>query len=219
MPHRGSHSGFTLIEVLIALTLIALMMGLLFGSLRTGGRIWDAGTARAENTMTMQAAQQLLRRIIEECRPLRARGQDNRPIVLFDGTGSRLSFIATRPAAARGQGYYRYTLGIEDGDDGRRLILAMEPWSPATGMTSGSEAAAERVVLLDGVEGLEIGYFGEPERNSARDWYADWTAREKLPDLVRIAVTSAHRWPVLLAVTRIDGDMPVVAEGGGADAP
>ena len=39
--------GFTLLELLIAMTLLGLLMLGLFGGLRLGARVWEAGDARA----------------------------------------------------------------------------------------------------------------------------------------------------------------------------
>ena len=47
---RARAAGFTLLETVIALTLLAMMLGLLFAGLRMGVRAWDAGTGRGDLT-------------------------------------------------------------------------------------------------------------------------------------------------------------------------
>jgi len=46
---RRAH-GFTLVELLIALTLLALISAVIFGALDLSGRSWDRGEVRAEAT-------------------------------------------------------------------------------------------------------------------------------------------------------------------------
>mgnify|MGYP001797467684 CR=1 FL=1 len=62
MGRRSPHArGFPLVELLIALSLFALMSAVLFGSLRLAGRTWDAGEAKAEATSGMRLAGDYLR--------------------------------------------------------------------------------------------------------------------------------------------------------------
>ena len=53
--------GFTLIELIIALMLLALMAAVLFGSLSLAARSWDGGEAKAVEVSEMRQTQQFLR--------------------------------------------------------------------------------------------------------------------------------------------------------------
>ena len=58
--------GFTLVELLVAITLLGLIAVALSGALRFGARVWDVGTERGAQSSRVEAAQNFLRRRIAE---------------------------------------------------------------------------------------------------------------------------------------------------------
>src|SRR3982751_2335798 len=54
--------GFTLLELTIALLLLALMSGVLFGSLKLSANSWDKGEARTERSNEMRLTEEFLRK-------------------------------------------------------------------------------------------------------------------------------------------------------------
>ena len=47
---KGRVAGFTLLELLIAMSLLGFILALLFAGMRLGARSWDAGEARVEKS-------------------------------------------------------------------------------------------------------------------------------------------------------------------------
>ena len=87
---RGRHSrGFTLIELVVALTLLALMSTVLFGALGFAGRSWEGGEAKAEQVGSMRLAEGFLRSQLESAHPLRMRKMAQFPL-LFNGTETEI---------------------------------------------------------------------------------------------------------------------------------
>lgn len=205
-PRRSTRTpqGFTLIELLIALTLLALMLGVLFTSLHTGGRAWDAGTARTEEAGEMMAAQQLLRRTLESAHPMRLADASGNPVVAFSGDSQSVSFVSASPSAARTEGHYIYTLRLSEGTGGgRALALHVEPYYPGE-VFAGPDDSGEEIILLDPVDGMDIRYFGALKADADPGWHNEWQEMPTLPLLLRIEILSARDWPVLHAAPRID---------------
>ena len=109
--------GFTLLELTIALTLLALLSAVLFGSLRLAGRSTDSGEAKVEAAASMRLAQDFLRSNLEAQHPLRMRKIIEWPI-LFRGTRDELRYAADLPPRVAGGGIWYYRLAVR-GDDAR----------------------------------------------------------------------------------------------------
>src|SRR5205085_6680608 len=71
--------GFTLVEMLVALTLLALMAGVLFGSLQLAGRSWEGGEAKAASVDAMRQTQMFLRGQLAGALPKRMPKAVDRP--------------------------------------------------------------------------------------------------------------------------------------------
>ena len=65
--------GFTLLELSIALVLLALMGAVVYGALGFAGTSWDKGEAKVEATSGMRLAQEFMRAQLEQQHPLRMR--------------------------------------------------------------------------------------------------------------------------------------------------
>ena len=59
-------AGFTLVELLVAFTLLALLVTGLFSGLRVGFKVWQQGNARTEHDQHAIVAQNFLRQVIGE---------------------------------------------------------------------------------------------------------------------------------------------------------
>ena len=53
---RAAERGFTLLELLVAITLLGLLMAALFGGLRLGTRVWETADARLDSSANRRAA-------------------------------------------------------------------------------------------------------------------------------------------------------------------
>lgn len=72
MPPPRRDSGFTLVEVLVALALISLLAAALYQGLRLGNRAWSALSARAAAVDEIGVAHRLVRQVIDQAYPLPA---------------------------------------------------------------------------------------------------------------------------------------------------
>ena len=97
--------GFTLLELTIALTLLALMSAVLFGALRLAGRSTDSGEARAEASASMRLTQNFLRTNLEAQHPLRMRKILEWPLV-FRGSRNELRYASDLPPRVAGGGIW-----------------------------------------------------------------------------------------------------------------
>ncbi len=186
-------AGLTLIELLVALSLLGLLVAALGGALGTGlagSRALDERVERLEDTRLTQAA---LRRLLSRARPVQwPDGRDT--VAAFAGGRERLDFLADLPGWPGRGGLHQLRL-VRDGD---RLVLLRR-------ITAGEEAGfafgdvAETSVLMTGVASIRLSYFGAGDGDAPPQWQDAWRGRTGLPRLVRLDVTRTDGgvWPLL----------------------
>jgi general secretion pathway protein J len=200
-----AQSGFTLLELVIALTLLALMSGVLYGTLGFAGRSWEGGEAKAEATSGMRLTHEFLRAQIEGQHPLRMHKMPEFPLV-FTGTSDELRFAAPLPARITGGGIWYYRLAVAREGDRERLVLQrVVPDLEAASLPEFDRA--DRSILADDIARLSIAYFGRDAGAAtavAPTWRERWDDRNRLPLLVRIDVTPKRgaAWPTLVVAPR-----------------
>ena len=200
MERGQPRRGFTMVELMIALVLLALMSAVLFGSLNLAGRSSDAGAAKADASSGMRLAGDYLRTQLAAQHPQRMRKVQDFPL-LFGGEGDQLRYAAAMPGRVGlgGIWYYRLKLETVAGRDKPSLILErMIPDLSAPDMPQFADA--EHSVIADDIKELKFGYYGVSNNagiDEAPTWRDQWDDPQLLPQLIRVDVTPAKgpAWP------------------------
>ena len=139
-PKDGRRAqGFTLLELLVSLTLLSLIGLIMLGGLRLGERTWERGASIADRAEMIDAAQRVLRRELSNIYPLWQAGAANQGKVLFEGTATSLTFIA--PAAVQSGLAPRQQFRLALDAAGLQLEWRdMELWGHYTKLTRASSA-------------------------------------------------------------------------------
>jgi general secretion pathway protein J len=203
---RATTRGFTLLELLVAMTLLALLAGLLFGGLSFGVRVWEKGDAELEKLAELQIAQGLIRRVISRALLSDLPRGENEDAAIFEGTADGLLFVGPAPAQSLPGGFYRLSLRGDDVEGKRRLVMT---WRLPVPDDKGPRADEDEnlVVLVDGVADVTFAYFGAGDEDGEPGWRDRWEGVLGLPRLVRIDVTfrdgDARVWPKLIAAPMV----------------
>ena len=212
--------GFTLVELTIALVLMAGMASILYGSLSLAARSWDGGEAKVEQVSDMRTAQTYLRAQISAQYPQRMWNMAELPL-LFAGERDEMRYAAVLPERVAAGGVYFFRLAVVR--TGEKSQLVQERTVPdLTALQEPEFRDAERSVLADGIAELRIGYFGRDAGASDADaptWRDRWEDRQRLPLLVRLDVkpVKGAAWPTLVVEPRrsLEAGCPVWNPGRG----
>lgn len=199
MQRSFRESGFTLVELLVALSLLALLAMLLHAGIRDGARAWRTVDARSGQLESLLLAQSFLRERISSLGPPPDIAEPAAGTAWFDGADDRLTittpWLETLPVA----GLYRMQFAAAPAS-GEPAGLVVR-WEPQSDPGTASPRSAGQRELLDGMRRLHFAYFGAAEEGGPKAWHETWRSGTRPPELVRLDVEfddPGRIWPTLI---------------------
>ena len=200
---RMTQTGFTLLELLVAIMILTMIMSAAMGAVRVASRSFEAGVLRSDETTRIRSITNVLRRQFRQLLPV-SWEENRREFIAFDGDRHHVQFIAPAPDSSNGPGYLVYRLSSGTSQEPALLALDFAPFDPGSGRfeipaNSGRELlATDLVVTFD--------YFGVLDERDQPDWHEIWPADSaRLPTVVRMHLTSSgQQWPELLFRVRFE---------------
>lgn len=191
--------GFTLAELLVSLSVAALLVSLVYGSLRIGVRSWEAADTRSNVADTTRIGWLFLHRALADARPvgdpLASRGTP-----IFNGRPDRLRFAADMPSHLNLGGLYVVEIARNEEKQLQLSRTLMAEYRQAR-----LENRPQSAVLADNLQSITFKYFGKLDREVDARWHTEWKNQLGLPALIRIDVEQqdGSHWPTLIAHPRI----------------
>lgn len=201
-------AGFTLLELLVALTLLGLVLAVVFGELRFATRAWDATDAKLDRNSELLSVHSFLRQRLQQVHvtPQNRNEEEDESPVIFDGNSRSMAFLGTMPANISDGGFYEISLSSEIGQDGSNLFVSWRPFDE-DGTASVADGPGNSRVLLRGLREIRFSYFGRTGEDLAAQWWSIWPSRDAAPSLIRLEITFAdgdpRSWPELVVAPAI----------------
>lgn len=182
-----NNRGFTLVEILIGITLSVLLFSIVFAALRLAHRSEEKGRERQELSQRMRVVSDRLSWIVRGAYPY-AYQKEEKEVIVFEGASDSATFVTTSTDP--------YSAGIEDvpgmklvkifiDDEGlkvaERLFWLKEGW--------------KEYVLEPGATGIRFEYMKVEREKQEASWESSWNAEEKeaMPAAVRISLSLNHK--------------------------
>jgi len=211
-------AGFTLVELLLAITLMSILLALTYTGLRAATRSSERGETMLAAGGEMRASHQFVRRQLNQMLPLPFDVTDSAEElrIVFVGDSRSIQYVAPMPGYLGSGGPQVQLIELARGDN--KDVLQ---FSHALLQGYEEEQLFDRdpVVLLESVKSGGFEFLGLDEEGVPMDWTSSWDQPELLPLAVRLNVEFADdvkmQWPELVAGVRIDES----AIQGGAGRP
>lgn len=196
---RRHAQGFTLLEVLMAVILLALLIAGAYSGISASAHAMRAGEAAIDRTDRLRTAQQFLRRQLSHILPLMyARNDSNNSSYVFDGQARSMRFVAPMPGYLSRGGPYVQTLELVPGKDGLQLQFSD---IMLNGYDEKNTAETEPVVLLEHIADGRFEYRALDEQGRLTGWSSAWPDPSITPLMIRIELTMRSGaqlpWPTL----------------------
>lgn len=178
---ESCESGFTLVETLVALALLALISAYTVGSIRMMYRAKSV-EAQLEERSGLEAVRRHVTQTLSDARRVFAVNEKQVAKLVFEGRRDAIAFVA--PLNDRVERGGLYALEYTYGEDEQALMLTYQLFRPQD-----QSVAKKSNTLLTGVTGLAFSYYGKATDEEAPKWTSVWEARDRLPDQVLITVS------------------------------
>ena len=204
-PHGpGREAGFTLLELLVALVLLALAMVIIPSTLRLASRAVTTSAELVEQTGD-HAAMSFIEQTVAQAMPLFERDQDGNLQIAFKGERSGLSFVAPLTGGPAGGGLYlmRLQSAVNELTGLQSLDLNLAPFVASHGEEAEPPLPEQRRIL-GRLASAEFRYFGIAEGQSTPGWQQTWSRKDRLPDLVELTYVDSRGGGDNLTTLRIE---------------
>lgn len=216
LRNGGSSSrGFTLIELIVALTILALMAGIVFSALQMAVSAYDRSQTRIDEAATKRALFEQIKRQIGSLFPVRPSGgfvlaaDPSQPLAdpitqmqagqipLFDGESDFVTFVTVAPLVLiENPGLTVVRYGLAQNEYGDYYLGSME--SRYTGQQSFdlmiTAPHGKPLPLVNKIRTLSFRYYGFDPGSATFGWYSTWRGDEmgSVPSAIRIDFDSGY---------------------------
>ena len=202
--------GFSLLEILMVLVLLAVLLGAAFSAIHTATQAMAAGEKVIDRTNRLRVTQEFIRHEMSRTLPL-AFGQDktNGNNFVFQGEKDFVRFVAPMPGHLSRGGPYVQSLELARGRDGLQLVFTHQMLN-GFDLDKLSANDVKPVLLIDHIRSGRFRFRTFDEKGELGDWTDDWKDPSITPLMVRIDLeldpATQQAWPIM--------DIPLMLDAG-----
>jgi general secretion pathway protein J len=178
-----STTGFTLVEVMVTLTVLGLVLLMIFGAFRLGLSAWEKGESTKEEYQKMRIVSQLISQQMKSIVPYKIKTKKAEGDYLaFEGKARSLKFVSALPLKAKqaeGFVYVVYQFKEGRGEEGGRLVL-YEQKALNRDFFEDELKEDSGISLLEGITDIRFEYYQEEDlgKNQKEGWIEEWNAKD-----------------------------------------
>lgn len=180
----ASTSGFTLLELMISLTLLGVMLAMVYSVFATALAAVPRGEDVAARAARMRAATSLLARQVRSIISFPVEGDEESTPCYFWGNPYSFEFVTAAPQHNGGEGLAKVTYS----SDGTSFSMQEEVVFSAAALTGEQKTTVSAVKLLDGLKSVRFQFLRLDGTDS--EWRDEWDPYEEqtLPGAIRVTL-------------------------------
>jgi general secretion pathway protein J len=199
-PNPGS-AGFTLLELLVTLSLLGLLTMVMFGGLRFGVQVWARTGTDLTGVNNARKAEMLIEADLDKAYPLYSTTGTTAEIA-FDGEAHRVRYLTPSNETPGSLD----SVALEKIENGTTAGLDR---------TSRAELArsdeVHRKTLLTPLTSVTFSYFGSAHDGEKPTWSNEWRHRTRMPQRILIAIDEqGGRHEEMVVAPRLTADVGCV---------
>lgn len=187
-------TGFTLLELLLSITILSLILGTIYGTLSMGSRAWEKGERDIDKIQRMRVVMDVLSREIKSTFPYMVTPSEldtHKKFYAFEGKRDSISFVSSVPLRGGKKGLSWLSFWVEEG---KGLVVVERDALRIDIFKERNFIDRDKMEVLDEhVSRMRFEYYelkrGKEEGEG--EWKERWDAEKKgkLPHAVKIELT------------------------------
>jgi len=184
-------SGFTLLELVVTLTILGFVLVMVLGLLRLGSTSWERGEAKVDHYQKQRVVLNLLSQQVKSSFPYKIKAQKAEgDYIAFLGAQDSLRFVSTFSITAkRPEGLVFVIYRVEEGKDSGKLLKMFEKRVLNKDFMEETPEEEKFLTLLEDLSEFGFEYFQEgEEEEEVGEWVESWDGKDKreLPSQIRM---------------------------------
>ncbi len=206
---RDANKGFTLLELLISLSILGVIVVVIFGAFRIGVRAWEKGEKDVESRQRQRIVLDLIKhQLASTC--LREVKDASQQSLLLKGDNKSIEFVSHLPMAPGnqfGMVYVKYVVKPEDGGKRERLTFWEKNIVLLNKETDMSELHEDDFFeLFPGVQSIAFEYLKGGTDEETSQWQETWDQAidEGFPRAIRVIFMEDVEKAPIYVIARIE---------------
>ena len=193
-PKRNA--GFTLLELIISITLVAIIVLIVAGAASLGYRSFSTGEKKLNAIERLRASLIIIDAQIQSGVPLTLEDGGVKQYY-FMGEQDSLKFSTNHSIWGGQRGYVIVNYRVETDNQGKRTLFASEY---KVGMENKKETR-----LLEGFNEITFDYFRQDATEEEGEWVTQWVDEEMMPTKIRLNLTRGSTSLAYIMPVRVGG--------------
>lgn len=201
--------GFTLIEVIVVFTLLAMIMAMIFSGIDSGRRTAEKGEKRITAINEMRVIQGIIRHQVSRAMGLGVEESDEGELLKFIGEENAITFVGQMPGYLGQGGPHIQKFELVNADQGKLLQYThglFSNYDNEDEMSTFDEA--EPIVLLENIKDGAFAFIELDEEGVPTDWLNAMENQVAMPLMVQLDLEmrseAKEAWPLLQVALQVD---------------